>query len=178
MKLKTPLTVEKIKNLKAKDEILLSGTIYGARDAAHKRLAKAIADNADLPVNLRNAVIFYVGPSPTPPGKKSGAAGPTTSERMDNFTEPLLKKGLRATIGKGDRSPQLKNLMKKYKAIYLTVPGGISALLASKIMEIKTIAYEDLGPEAVFEIKVKDFPLFVAYDLDGNDIFELARLTE
>jgi len=97
---------------------------------------------------------------------------------MDNFTEPLLKKGLRAMIGKGDRSSHVKDLMKKYQAIYLTVPGGISALLASKITEIKTIAYEDLGPEAVFEIKVRDFPLFVAYDLAGNDIFALARLAE
>jgi len=178
IKLETPITVEKIKKLKAKDEILLSGTIYGARDAAHKRLVKAINNNEVLPVDLKDATVFYVGPSPTPPGRKSGAVGPTTSERMDNFTEPLLKKGLRAMIGKGDRSSHVKDLMKKYQAIYLTVPGGISALLASKITEIKTIAYEDLGPEAVFEIKVRDFPLFVAYDLAGNDIFALARLAE
>ncbi|MCL6088231.1 MAG: FumA C-terminus/TtdB family hydratase beta subunit, partial [Actinobacteria bacterium] len=171
IRLKTPLTIEKIKSLKAKDEILLSGTIYGVRDAAHKRLAEAIHNNENLPFDLKDAVIFYVGPSPTPPGKNSGAIGPTTSERMDKFTEPLLKKGIRATIGKGDRSPQVKDLMKKYGSIYLTVAGGISALLASKIKEIKTIAYEDLGPEAVFKIKVKDFPLFVAYDLEGNDIF-------
>lgn len=177
-KLETPLTVEKIKNLKAKDEILLSGTIYGARDAAHKRLTAAIENNEILPVDLQDKIIFYVGPSPTPPGKNSGAIGPTTSERMDRFTEPLLKKGLRATIGKGDRSRKVKDLMKKYGAIYLTVPGGISALLTSKIQEIKTIAYEDLGPEAVFEIRIKDFPLFVAYDLEGNDIFALERLAE
>ncbi|MDD5658747.1 MAG: FumA C-terminus/TtdB family hydratase beta subunit, partial [Actinomycetota bacterium] len=157
---------------------LLSGIIYGARDAAHKRLLKAIENNEDLPIDLQDAVLFYVGPSPTPPNKKSGAVGPTTSERMDGFTEPLLKKGLRATIGKGDRNPQIKDLMRKYKTIYFTVPGGISALLASKIKEIKTVAYEDLGPEAIFEIKIKDFPLFVAYDLNGNDIFALARLTK
>jgi len=175
-KLETPLSVEKIKNIKAGDEILLSGEIYGARDAAHKRLAEAIKENRELPINLNNSVIFYVGPSPTPPGKKSGAVGPTTSARMDMFMEPLLKKGLRATIGKGDRSTQTKKLMKKYSSVYFIAPGGISALLASKIIEIEPIAYEDLGPEAVFKIKIKDFPLFAAYDLYGNDIFAQARL--
>jgi len=175
-KLETPLSVEKIKNIKAGDEILLSGEIYGARDAAHKRFAEAIKENRELPINLNNSVIFYVGPSPTPPGKKSGAVGPTTSARMDMFMEPLLKKGLRATIGKGDRSTQTKKLMKKYSSVYFIAPGGISALLASKIIEIEPIAYEDLGPEAVFKIKIKDFPLFAAYDLYGNDIFAQARL--
>jgi len=175
-KLKTPLSVGKIKNIRAGDEILLSGEIYGARDGAHKRFMSAISENKELPFNLNDAVIFYVGPSPTPPGKKSGSAGPTTSARMDMFMEPLLKKGLRATIGKGDRSMQAKELMKKYSSLYFIVPGGISALLASKIIEIKPIAYEDLGPEAVFKIKIKDFPLFAAYDLSGNDIFAEARL--
>jgi len=175
-KLETPLSVEKIKNIKAGDEILLSGEIYGARDAAHKRFAEAIKENRELPINLNNSVIFYVGPSPTPPDKKSGAVGPTTSARMDMFMEPLLKKGLRATIGKGDRSTQAKKLMKKYSSVYFIAPGGISALLASKIIEIEPIAYEDLGPEAVFKIKIKDFPLFAAYDLYGNDIFAQARL--
>ena len=175
-KLETPLSVEKIKNIKAGDEVLLSGEIYGARDAAHKRFASAIKDNKKLPINLNDSVIFYVGPSTTPFGKKSGAVGPTTSERMYMFMEPLLKKGLRATIGKGDRSTKTKELMKKYNSIYFIAPGGISALLASKILEIKTIAYEDLGPEAVFKIKIKDFPLFAAYDFCGNDIFAEARL--
>jgi len=175
-RLETPLSKEKIKNIRAGDEILLSGEIYGARDAAHKRFISAIKENKELPVNLNDSVIFYVGPSPTPPGKKSGAVGPTTSSRMDIFLEPLLKKGLRATIGKGDRSMQAKDLMKKYDSIYFIAPGGISALLSSKILEIKPVAYEDLGPEAVFKIKIKDFPLFVAYDLDGNDIFAEARL--
>ena len=175
-KLETPLTVEKIKNIKAGDEVLLSGEIYGARDAAHKRFVSAIKDNKKIPINLNDSVIFYVGPSPTPFGKVSGAVGPTTSARMDRFMEPLLKKGLRATIGKGDRSTKTKELMKKYNSIYFIAPGGISALLASKILEIKPIAYEDLGPEAVFKIKIKDFPLFAAYDLCGNDIFAEARL--
>jgi fumarate hydratase subunit beta len=175
-KLETPLTFEKIKSIKAGDEILLSGEIYGARDAAHKRFTQAIKENKGLPVDLNDSVIFYVGPSPTPPGKKSGAAGPTTSARMDMFMEPLLKKGLRATIGKGDRNLQTKKLMREYGSVYFIAPGGISALLASRITEIKPIAYEDLGPEAVFKIKIKDFPLFMAYDLCGNDIFAQARL--
>ena len=175
-KLETPLSIEKIKNIKAGDEILLSGEIFGARDAAHKRFATAIRENKKLPINLNDSVIFYVGPSPTSPGEDSGAVGPTTSARMDLFMEPLLKKGLRATIGKGDRSKEAKVLMKKYNSIYFIAPGGISALLASKILEIKPVAYEDLGPEAVFRIIVKDFPLFAAYDLYGNDIFADARL--
>jgi fumarate hydratase subunit beta len=175
-RLETPLSIEKIKNIKAGDEILLSGEIYGARDAAHKRFTETIKENKELPINLNDSVIFYVGPSPTAPGKKSGAVGPTTSARMDIFMEPLLKKGLRATIGKGDRSTQAKELMKKYSSVYLIAPGGISALLASKIIGIEPIAYEDLGPEAVFKIKIKDFPLFAAYDLYGNDIFAQARL--
>jgi len=174
-KLETPLSVEKIKNIRTGDEILLSGEIYGARDAAHKRFAEAIKNNKELPISMEDAVIFYVGPSPTPPGKKSGSAGPTTSARMDIFMEPLLKKGLRATIGKGDRSIKAKELMKKYGAVYFIAPGGISALLASKITEIEPIAYKDLGPEAVFRIKIKDFPLFAAYDFCGNDIFAQVR---
>ena len=178
VKLDTPLTLEKIKNLKAGDELILNGIIYGARDAAHIRLIKEINENKKLPFEINNSTIFYVGPSPTKPNKKSGAIGPTTSSRMDNLTEPLLKRGLRAMIGKGDRSQKIKELMKKYGAIYLVTPGGISAYLSSKVEYIKEIAYKDLGPEAIFEIKVKEFPLFVAYDLYGNDIFKLALRSE
>jgi len=177
-KIDTPLTIEKLKKIKVKDEILLNGIIYGLRDAAHKRLVEAINNKQEIPINIEDSTIFYVGPSPTPKGKKSGSVGPTTSERMDKFLEPLLKKGLRATIGKGDRSQHAKTLLKEYNAVYMVTPGGISAFLASKIIQIKPIAYEDLGPEAIFEIKVKNFPLFMAYDLDGNDIFALARLAE
>jgi len=116
-KLSTPLTEEKIKNLKAGDTVYLNGTILGARDAAHKRFVKSIASHENLPVDLKNSTIFYVGPSPAPPGKKSGSIGPTTSARMDNLTEPLLKKGLKATIGKGRRSDNLKCLLKKLSLI-------------------------------------------------------------
>lgn len=177
-RLKTPIREEDILSLKAGDEILLSGIIYGARDAAHRRIIESIRNNENLPFEIKGSVIFYVGPSPVPPGRKSGAVGPTTSARMDSLTEPLLEKGLKGIIGKGERNGYLRELLKKYKCIYFIAPGGISAILASKIRNLKEIAYPDLGPEAVFEIEVKDFPLFVAYDLQGNNIFELALRSE
>ena len=178
IKLKTPLNINDISALRAGDEVLLNGIIYGARDAAHRRIVRSIKNNENLPFELNSSVIFYVGPSPVPPGRKSGAVGPTTSARMDCLSEPLLKKGLRGIIGKGERSRSVQEMMKKYKCIYFVTPGGISAILASKIKKIKEIAYRDLGPEAVFEIEVRDFPLFVAYDFYGNNIFELALRNE
>jgi fumarate hydratase subunit beta len=177
-RLSTPLTEEKIKKLKAGDMVYLSGTIYGARDAAHRRLTDAIRNGRSIPIELKDNTIFYVGPSPTPPGKKSGSIGPTTSARMDDLTEPLLKKGLRVMIGKGRRSERIKELLKKYRSVYLVSIGGISAYLSTKVKEIKTTAYGDLGAEAIYEIKVKDFPLFVAYDIYGGDIFDSALLKE
>jgi len=177
-KLNTPLTEEKIKNLRAGDAVYLNGTILGARDAAHTRFIKSIASQEKLPVNLKNSTIFYVGPSPAPPGGKSGSIGPTTSARMDKLTEPLLKKGLKATIGKGSRSDNLKKLLKKYKSVYFITIGGIAAYLSTKVKNIKTVAYRDLGAEAVFEIEVSDLPLFVAYDIYGGDIFESALRIE
>ncbi len=176
--LSTPLTEEKIKKLKAGDIIYLSGTVYGARDAAHRRIVAALKSGGSLPLNLKDNTIFYVGPSPTPPGKISGSIGPTTSARMDDLTEPLLKQGLKAMIGKGRRSEKIKKLLKKYKSIYLVSIGGISAYLSTKVTEIKAAAYNDLGAEAIYEIMVKDFPLFVAYDIYGGDIFDSALLKE
>jgi fumarate hydratase subunit beta len=177
-RLSTPLTEEKIKKLKAGDMIYLSGTIYGARDAAHRRITDAIKEGRKPPIELKDNTIFYVGPSPTPPGKKSGSIGPTTSARMDDLTEPLLKKGLRAMIGKGRRNERIKELLQKYRSVYLVSMGGISAYLSTKVKEIKTTAYSDLGAEAIYEIKVEDFPLFVAYDIYGGDIFDSALLKE
>lgn len=177
-RLTTPLTEEKIKKLKAGDMIYLSGTIYGARDAAHRRITDAIKEGGRPPIELKDNTIFYVGPSPTPPGKKCGSIGPTTSARMDDLTEPLLKKGLRAMIGKGRRNERIKELLQKYRSVYLVSIGGISAYLSTKVNEIKTTAYSDLGAEAIYEIKVKDFPLFVAYDIYGGDIFDSALLKE
>lgn len=173
--LKTPLTENKLKKLNAGDLVYLSGTIYGARDMAHNRIVRALKDKKSIPVDLKDITVFYVGPSPTPPGKKSGSVGPTTSARMDGLTEPLLDKGMRAMIGKGKRSDKLKNLLKN-RGVYFVSLGGIAAYLASRVEDIKAIAYEDLGPEAIFKIKVKDFPLFVAYDPHGGDIFEEALL--
>lgn len=170
-KINMPLTIEQIRNLKAGDMVKISGCVLGARDAAHKRLADAIAAGKKLPISLKGQAVFYVGPSPAPPGRISGGIGPTTSTRMDEFTEPLLKKGVAATIGKGRRTPELKALMPKYNAVYFIAPGGVAAYLSEKIEKIRAVAYMDLGPEAIYEIVMKDFPLFVAYDIYGGDIF-------
>ena len=177
-KITAPLDSAKIKGLRAGDFIYLSGTIYGARDMAHKKIAALISSGRRLPFDLTCAVMFYVGPSPTPPGKNSGSIGPTTSARMDSLTEPLLKKGLGAMIGKGRRAESIKEMCTKYRAVYFISIGGISALLASKVKRIKPIAFHDLGAEAVFEMEVMDFPLFVAYDIYGGDIFEDALRVE
>ncbi len=190
IKLNTPLTLSKLKELKAGDAVLLSGKILSARDAAHKKIVSVLenknknlennSSNKDLkqklpikklPVNLKNQVIFYMGPSPTPPGKNSGSIGPTTSSRMDIFTEPILKAGAAATIGKGKRSQETKELFLKYKAVYFIAPGGVAALLAKKVKQIKPIAYQELGPEAIYCIEVENLPVFVAYDIYGGDIF-------
>jgi fumarate hydratase subunit beta len=172
IKLNVPLTVEKITSLKAGDMVLLSGRIIGARDMAHKRLVEALKKKERLPVELRDQVIFYLGPSPTPPGKISGSIGPTTSARMDGLSEPLLAAGVKAMIGKGRRSKDLNNLLVKYKSVYFIAPGGVAAFLSTKVKSIKEVAYLDLGPEAVYMLEVKDFPLVVANDLYGGDIFK------
>jgi len=177
-KLSAPLTEEKVKKLKAGDIVYLSGTVYGARDAAHRRIAASLSKGKSLPLDLKDNTIFYVGPSPAPPGKTSGSIGPTTSARMDDLTEPLLKQGLKAMIGKGRRSEKIKKLLKKYRSVYLVAIGGISAYLSTKVTGIKAVAYIDLGAEAIYEIMLKDFPLFVAYDIYGGDIFDSALLKE
>jgi len=156
-KIKLPLTVDAIKGLKAGDEVLLSGPMYVARDAAHKRGIK---------VPLKNETIFYAGPTP------KGAIGPTTSSRMDPFTIPLLKRGLRGAIGKGERSSEVRSAFRKYKAVYFVATGGIAALLSKTVKKSKIIAYSDLGPEAILRIEVKDFPAWVAYDIYGGNIFD------
>ena len=177
-RLKTPLSTGDIKNLRSGDMVRLSGTIYGARDAAHKRILETIDRGDPLPIDLKDIVIFYVGPSPTPPGKSSGSIGPTTSARMDRITEPLLARGVKAMIGKGVRSAELKKMLPAYGAVYFIAIGGIASYLSSRVESIEVIAYDDLGAEAIRKIKVKDFPLFVAYDIYGGDIFEEALLSE
>jgi fumarate hydratase subunit beta len=170
--LKTPLSFDDIQKLKAGDIVSLSGLIFSARDAAHKRIVSAIKNGTKLPFEIQDQTIFYLGPSPTPPGKASGSIGPTTSARMDEFTEPLLEKGLKAAIGKGARSEKVRELFLKHGAVYFVACGGVGAYLAQKVLKIEPVAYLDLGPEAIYMLEVKDFPLIVAYDIHGGDIFK------
>lgn len=171
MKINTPLDFNQIKSLKAGEEVFLSGTVYTARDQAHKRIVMAIKAKHQLPFELRNAVIYYCGPTQTPKGKVIGSCGPTTSSRMDIFTPLLLVKGLRAMIGKGNRCQEVKEAIKKYKGIYFITYAGCGALLNKYVKSAKKIAYSELGPEAILKLEVKDFPLIVAIDAKGGDIY-------
>jgi fumarate hydratase subunit beta len=172
IKLTTPLTDEDVSTLNIGDTVMLSGTIYTGRDAAHKRLVELIEKGEKLPIELKGQVMYYVGPSPAPPGKPIGSAGPTTSYRMDPYTPQLLERGLKATIGKGPRSKSVVESMKKNKAVYLAAVGGVAALIAKSIKRADVIAYEDLGTEAIRKLEVKDFPCIVANDIYGNDLFQ------
>ncbi len=168
----TPLTYDKVKDLKKGDFVYLSGTIYTARDAAHARLVSLIEEGKDLPFDLENSTIYYVGPTPTKPGQVIGSCGPTTSYRMDAYTPLLIKHGLRGMIGKGKRSESVIDAMKEYHAVYLAGIGGAAAITADCVVSQELICYEDLGAEAIRKLEVKDMPLIVAIDVDGNDIFE------
>ena len=169
--LTTPLTDDDIEKLRAGDRVYLTGIIYTARDAAHKRLVEAIEKGNPLPIELNGAVIYYAGPAPAPPGYPIGSIGPTTSYRMDKFTPQLHALGVKATIGKGERSDVVKHALKTYKAVYFVTAGGVAALLAKRVKRAEVIAYEDLGPEAIRLLEVDEFPCFVAYDMHGGDIF-------
>ena len=171
-KLTTPLDKKILAGLKAGEEVLLSGIIYTARDQAHKRLVDLILAGKKLPLDLNGQVIYYCGPTATPQGRVIGSCGPTTSSRMDAFVEPLLAQGLVATIGKGRRYAAVREVMKKYQALYLVAPAGCGALLAGKVVKNKLITFKDLGPEAIHELEVKDFPLIVAIDTNGNSIYQ------
>jgi fumarate hydratase subunit beta len=172
IKLRTPLTDSDIEQLKIGDKVLLSGIIYTGRDAAHKRLYELLKSGNPLPMDIKGGVIYYVGPAPTKPGYAIGSAGPTTSYRMDSFTPLLHEYGLKATIGKGNRSKEVISALKKYKAVYLAATGGIAALMAKSVKRAKIIAYEDLGAEAIRELEVENFPCIVANDCYGSDLFE------
>ncbi len=163
-----------INKLKTGDKVLLTGTIYTARDQAHKRLAETIRQGQKLPVALKGQIIYYCGPTRTPKGKIIGSCGPTTSSRMDEFTPLLLKAGLSAMIGKGVRSQEVISAIKKYKAVYFLTYAGCGALLSKYVKSSKVIAYKDLGPEAIYKLEVKDFPLIVGIDSRGNSIYEEA----
>ncbi|ABB14090.1 MULTISPECIES: Fe-S-containing hydro-lyase [Carboxydothermus] len=168
-----PLTEEKVRSLKAGDSVLITGVVYTGRDAAHKRMVEALDRGEELPTDLKDQVIYYVGPTPAKPGKPIGSAGPTTSGRMDAYTPRLLEKGLRGMIGKGYRSPEVIEAIKKYGAVYFVAIGGAAALIAKSIKSYEVIAYEDLGPEAHAKIYVEDFPAIVAIDCEGNNIYEI-----
>ncbi|MEO0102239.1 MAG: Fe-S-containing hydro-lyase [candidate division WOR-3 bacterium] len=170
--LKTPLTEEVVAKLKAGDSCLISGIIYSARDAAHKKLVEAIEKREKLPFDLKGAVIYYVGPCPAKPGYPIGPCGPTTSERMDPYTPFLLARGVKGVIGKGNRTQEVVQALKEHKGVYFAAIGGVAALLAKRVKSYKVIAYEDLGPEAVSEMVVEDFPVIVVNDIYGNDLYE------
>jgi fumarate hydratase subunit beta len=166
-----PDDIARLAELKAGDEVLLTGTIYSARDQAHTRMITMLKEGKELPIPLKNTLIFYMGPSPTKPGEIIGAAGPTTSGRMDSFTPPLLDLGLAGMIGKGPRSGDVIASIVKNHSIYFYAFGGCGALYAERIIESELAAFEDLGPEAIYRLSVKDFPLIVAIDGLGNSIF-------
>ena len=175
IKITAPLSDDIILKLKTGDEVLISGTIYTARDQAHFRLVKLIEDNKPLPFNLQGQIIYYVGPTPEKPGEVIGSAGPTTSYRMDKYAPILIKNGLKGMIGKGKRSAEVKEAIKKYKAVYFGAIGGAGALISKTIKSSTVIAYDDLLSEAVRRLTVEDFPAIVVNDVYGGDLYEEGR---
>jgi fumarate hydratase subunit beta len=171
----SPIDDQTIEKLTAGTQVLISGVIYVARDAAHKRLIEALDKGSELPFDIKGQTVYYMGPSPARPGQVIGSAGPTTSTRMDVYTPRLLAAGLKAMIGKGDRSQEVKDAIKKYKAVYLVAVGGAGALLAKTIKQSEVVAYEDLGAEAILQLRIEDFPAIVANDIYGEDLFERGR---
>jgi fumarate hydratase subunit beta len=169
--LQTPFTKEQVYDLRAGTKVLISGLVYGARDAAHKRLVELISQGEELPVALQDQVIYYVGPAPAKAGHVIGPAGPTTSSRMDPYTIPLLQQGLRGMIGKGYRSPEVKAALTEYGAVYLGTIGGAAALLAQRIRASRVVAFDDLGPEALFAFEFADFPAIVVNDIYGDEAY-------
>lgn len=173
-RLRTPLGEADVLDLRAGDWVLLSGVVYGARDAAHQRMVQALLRGEPPPIPLEGQVIYYVGPAPAKDGWAVGPAGPTTSGRMDPFTVPLLERGLKATIGKGTRSPEVKEALVRCRAVYLATVGGAAAVLARHIVRSRVVAYEDLGTEAVWELELADFPAVVVNDAHGGDLYAAA----
>ena len=171
IRITTPLQEKEIRKLKAGDEVLLSGTVYTARDQAHKRLTEIISRKQNLPFDIKGTIIYYCGPTKAPKGKIIGSCGPTTSSRMDAFTPVLLSKGLKGIIGKGRRAPEVVKAIKKYGCVYFLAYAGCGALIAQYIKKARIAAYEDLGPEAIYRLEVKDFPLIVVVDSKGNNLY-------
>lgn len=170
--IQAPLKRIDIEQLKMGEEVWVSGTVYAARDAAHKRMAEAIRAGQDLPFDPEGQIIYYVGPCPAPPGRVIGSAGPTTSGRMDAYAPLLIERGLRVMIGKGGRDKGVVDAMQKYGSVYLVTVGGAGAYLAQRIVAAQIVAYPELGPEALYKLEVHDFPCLVAIDALGNDIYK------
>ena len=171
----TPLTDEAVAGLRAGDRVLITGTLLAARDAAHKRLLELIDKGEPLPVDVAGQIIYYVGPSPAKPGRPIGSAGPTTSGRMDAYTPVLLDMGLKGMIGKGYRNQAVKDAMVRNRAVYFAAVGGAAALIAQRIAAARVVAYEDLGPEAIRELDVVEFPVIVVNDMYGGDLYQDGR---
>jgi len=172
VKLTTPLTTEDTEKLKIGDKVLISGEIYTARDLAHKRLLDMIDKGEEAPFDMKGCIIYYVGPAPSRPGQVINSCGPTTSYRMDPYTERMLELGMKACIGKGNRKPFVVEALGKYKAVYLAATGGAAALIAKAVTGNETIAFEDLGAEAIRRLTVKDFPATVVNDVSGGDLYQ------
>ncbi len=168
----TPIENETIEKLNIGDSVFISGTIYVARDAAHKRIQEMLDKKIELPFELKNNIIYYMGPSPAREGRPIGSAGPTTSGRMDKYAPTLLDLGLKGMIGKGKRNQEVKDAVIRNKAIYFAAIGGAGALLSKAIQKSEIIAFEDLGAEAILKLEVKDFPVIVVMDYKGNDLYE------
>ena len=175
VKITTPLTREAVRNLKAGDSCLISGVIYTARDAAHKRLCELVAEGKELPLDVKDNIIYFVGPTPAKPGQAIGSAGPTTSYRMDAYSPILIREGLTGMIGKGKRGPEVVAAMKECGAVYFGAIGGCGALLSKCIKKAEVIAYEDLGAEAIRRLEVEDFPAIVIIDSEGNNLYETGK---
>ncbi len=176
IRIEAPITDDSvIENLKAGDLVLISGVIYTARDAAHKRIVEALDRGEKPPIELKGQVIYYAGPAPAKPGKPIGSVGPTTSYRMDPYAPRLLSEGLKGMIGKGTRSQEVIEAIKKYKGVYFGAVGGAAAYLARCVKSAEVVAYEDLGPEAIRRLVVEDFPAFVVNDIYGNDLYRMGR---
>lgn len=175
IRITTPLTRQQARTLRSGDSVLLSGVIYTARDAAHKRLCELVEQGKELPLDVKDSVIYFVGPTPARPGQAIGSAGPTTSYRMDAYSPILIEQGQTGMIGKGKRSPEVIEAMKKHGAVYFGAIGGCGALLSKCIKKAEVIAYDDLGAEAIRRLEVEDFPVVVIIDSEGNNLYETGR---
>ena len=175
VRLRPPVTEEDVVQMKIGDHVLITGAIYTARDAAHKRMVETLDAGGKLPIDIRGQLIYYTGPTPARPGRVAGSIGPTTSMRMDPFTPRLLQEGMKACMGKGNRGPEVQEALKKYRGVYLMAVGGAGAMLSKFVRKIEVVAYEDLGTESIKRIEVEDFPAVVMDDCEGRDLLMEGR---